>query len=107
MPPAMFEGEDASRRRRAAGICIQRNQESRNRRRIQESRSEEELTTSGGGDMEEEEEEDKGSVTDSYPRGRRNAIRGARVHRRATCAADGSYASSVVAARRNAAERPG
>lgn len=116
MPPAMFDGEERGGGRRGSrrsGICIQHNQESRHRRKVQESRSEDELTTSGGREGDEEEEEgeegeegEKGQMTESYPRGRRNAIRGARLTRRATCAADGMYASEVAAAHKNAAERP-
>lgn len=103
-----------SRDRGRSGICIQRNQGSRRHRKIQESRSEEELTTSGGGreggegdqereEKEEEEEEEvggrkEGELTGSYPRGRRNAFHGTRVVRRATCAADGSYGTTVAAA---------
>lgn len=107
MPPAMFDGEASSRHsssrdRGRSGICIQRNRGSRHRHRIiQESWSEDELTTSGGGPQEVEEPKTE-EVTDSYPRGRRNAFRGARVVRRATCAADGSYSTS----RSTAAERP-
>lgn len=114
MPPAMFDGEPnrSSRDRGRSGICIQRNQGSRHRHRIiQESQSEDELTTNGGGTKEGDsqeleggktEEEEEEVATDSYPRGRRNAFRGARVVRRATCAADGSYS----AGRSAAAERP-
>lgn len=117
MPPAMFEAEGAMpqllRNRERAGICIQRSTISR--LRMLESQSEDELTTSGerGGDIEDERGEvggggGGGEVSDCYPRGRRNAFRGgARVTRRATCAADGSV---IVAARRSAAaahDRPG
>lgn len=109
MPPAMFDGESSrsSRDRGRSGICIQRNRGSRHRHRIiQESRSEDELTTSGGGkeggSQESEEAKVEEVATDSYPRGRRNAFRGARVVRRATCAADGSYSTG----RSSAAERP-
>lgn len=106
----MFDAEENSLRTRRSGICIQRNQESRHRRKVLESKSDDELSTSGGregGGEEEEDEGDEGAVTDGYPRGRRNAIRGARVHRRATCAADGTYGITAATARRNAADRPG
>lgn len=124
MPPAMFHVEvgrqsrDRSRSDRGrAGICIQRNHQqqgvNQRHRIIQESQSEDELMASGGvvegepqerGEEEVEVEEPKvvEELTESYPRGRRNAFRGARVVRRATCAADGSYNT----ARSTTAERP-
>lgn len=113
MPPAMFDDESnrATRNRERSGICIQRNRGSRHRHRVVlESRSEDELTTGGGGkdggsqEWEGPKEEDD-TATESYPRGRRNAFRGgARVVRRATCAADGSYNTSRSTA--SASERP-
>ena len=133
MPPAMFDGhthpseaggrskdqeergeggaaDNGSRRSTRERICIQHNQGSRRRnRQILESQSEDELTTTvgkeEGGVAEEERRGGRGTgdVTESYPRGRRNAFRGgARVARSATCAADGSYSSSAAAARRHA-----
>ena len=112
-----------SRDRERSGICIQRTQGSRRRnRQILESQSEDELTTTVGkvdtvvlGEEEDEEDEESGrggrqgtDVAASYPRGRRNAFRGTRVTRSATCAADGSYGASAAAARRHvaAAEQP-
>ena len=132
MPPAMFEAEEllsvmfeaeggisqSSRNRERSGICIQRNQASSRqlRQHMLESRSEDQLTTSGGreGDMEEggrdvceEGEEGKEGMSEGYPRGRRNAFRGTRVTRRATCAADGHMIVAAGATGRNSvSDRP-
>ena len=125
MPPFMVdvEGQTPSSRAR---VCIQRGRGSRGhgtghqKHRMMESWSEDELTTrerdeeeeEEEGEEEGEEEEGEGDGTGRYPRGRRNAFRStnARVARRATCAADGSYApraaAAVVKATNASEERP-
>lgn len=132
MPPALFETEGAvppatfeaaggttqsSRNRERSGMCIQRNQTSSRqlRHRMLESKSDDELTTSGAGAVEEGEGEvgkeggGTGETSDSYPRGRRNAFRGTRLTRRATCAADGSMmvAAGVTVRSSVPSDRPG